>query len=188
MPVESTPSIGTAVTFGSFYAASMAAAPKPLDAPNRQGGGGNLGLRLSANPDASAAKLATQSSSGAGFIAADYARYAGKSVGSGQCVALVQATSPGVGLTRTWVCGAPVQGNTDLKPGTVIATFDSSDRYGNTLDGNSHAAIYLGQDERGIQVMDQWAGKTAAIRTIPWSNPSGIAANTGAAFHVVQSG
>ena len=81
-----------------------------------------------------------------------------------------------------------MQGNTDLKPGTVIATFDSSDRYGNTLDGNSHAAIYLGQDKHGIQVMDQWAGKTAAIRTIPWSNPSGIAANTGAAFHVVQSG
>ena len=187
-PPSFAPSIGIAGTFGSFYAASMAAVPKPLDVRNGQSGGGSLGLSLPANPDANAARATTQANSGAGFIAADYARYVGRSVGSGQCVALVQATSPGIGPTRNWVCGAPVQGNTDLQPGTAIATFDGSDRYGNNLDGSSHAAIYLGQNERGIQVMDQWAGNTAAVRTIPWSNPSGIAANTGTAFHVVQSG
>ena len=181
-------SIGIAGTFSSFYAASMAATPGLLNVQNGQSGGGGVGLRLPAKPDANAARAATQAHSGAGFIAADYVRYIGRSVGSGQCVALVQATSPGIGPTRNWVSGAPVQGNADLRPGTAIATFDGSSRYGNNLDGSSHAAIYLGQNERGIQVMDQWAGNTAAVRTIPWSNPSGIAANTGAAFHVVQSG
>lgn len=180
--------IGIAGTFGSFYAAFMAATPGLPNVQNGQSGGGSTALKPPVNPDAGAARAATQAKSGAAFIAADYARYIGRSVGSGQCVALVQAASPGIGLTRNWVCGAPVQGNTDLRPGTVIATFDSSNRYGNNLDGSSHAAIYLGQNERGIQVMDQWAGSMAAARTIPWSNPSGIAANTGAAFHVVQSG
>ncbi len=79
-----------------------------------------------------------------------------------------------------------MQGNTNLKPGTVIATFNDSDRYANALDGSSHAAIYLGQNERGLQVVDQWAGSAAAVRTIPWSNPGGVAANTGGAFHVVS--
>ena len=186
-PTGSTPSNGAVGTFSSFYAASMAAVPKPLDVQNGQSGIGTLGPRLPAKSEAYAAKSVLQASSGVGFIAADYARYIGRSVGSGQCVALVQATSPDIGPTRTWVCGASVQGNTGLQPGTAIATFDSSNRYGNNLDGSSHAAIYLGQNERGIQVMDQWAGNTAAVRTIPWSNPSGIAANTGTAFHVVQS-
>ena len=119
-------------------------------------------------------------------MAADFARYLGRSAGSGQCVALVQAASPGIGPTRNWRCGPPVRGNTDLRPGTAIATFNAADRYANATDGSSHAAIYLGQNERGIQVMDQWAGSAAAVRTIPWSNPSGVAANTGTAFHVVQ--
>jgi hypothetical protein len=41
---------------------------------------------------------------------------------------------------------------------TVIATFDSNARYGNHLDGRSHAAIYPGQDLTGIRVLDQWNG------------------------------
>lgn len=138
---------------------------------------------MGTSSDRAAAKLGTPG----GFMAADFAQYLGRSTGSGQCVALVQAANPGIGLTRTWKCGPPVQGNTDLRPGTAIATFNSADRYANATDGSSHAAIYLGQNERGIQVMDQWAGSAAAVRTIPWNNPSGVAANTGTAFHVVQS-
>ena len=114
-----------------------------------------------------------------GFVAADFAQYLGRSTGSGQCVALVQAANPGIGPTRNWKCGSPVRGNTDLRPGTAIATFHGADR-------SSHAAIYLGQNERGIQVLDQWAGSAAAVRTIPWNNPGGVAANTGTAFHVVR--
>ena len=187
MPATFAPSVGTAGMSASFSAALAAATPQLVGVQGGQGSNASLGPRISANPDASAANSVTQPKSGAGFIAADYAQYVGRSVGSGQCVALVQASNPTIGLTRNWQCGVPVQGNTELRPGTIIATFDRSDRYANALDGSSHAAIYLGQNDRGIQVLDQWAGNTAAARTIPWTNPSGVAANTGTAFHVVQS-
>ena len=91
---------------------------------------------------------------GAGTMAHGYTQYEGQSVGSGECVALVQATSS-VGHTSTWVPGEQVQGATDLVPGTVIATFGENGTYTNTY-GQSHAAIYLGQNDQGIQVMDQF--------------------------------
>ena len=108
-------------------------------------------------------------------------RFLGRSTGSGQCVALAQAVQPGIGPTRSGACGEKVQGNTSLQPGTVIATFNKANRYANALDGSSHAAVYLGQNAKGVQVLDQWAGSTAAVRTIPWNNPGGAAANTGSA-------
>ncbi len=92
---------------------------------------------------------------------------------------------PAVGLTRTWAQAAQVQGNTQIQPGTAIATFDANGRYANATDGSSHAAIYLGQNAQGIQVLDQWAGSPASYRTIRWSSVSGTAANTGSAFYVV---
>ncbi len=175
----------TAGSFAAFSAASMAAMPRPLglqDAPRNLA---SYGPRT--GDGSSPGKAAIDAVSGGQPIATDYARYIGRSAGSGQCVALVQAANPSIGLTRTWKSGAAVRGNTGLVPGTAIATFDGSARYANALDGSSHAAIYLGQNERGIQVMDQWAGSAAAVRTIPWTNPSGKAANTGSAFHVVQT-
>ena len=187
MPAALAPFAGTAGMAGSFSAALATAMPQHVGVQGMQNGNASFGPRLSADPEASAAKAMAQAKSGASFIAADYARYIGRSVGSGQCVALVQAANPSIGPTRNWQSGVPVQGNTELRSGTIIATFDSSDRYANALDGRSHAAIYLGQNERGIQVMDQWAGNTATARTIPWTNPSGVVANTGTAFRVVQS-
>jgi hypothetical protein len=128
------------------------------------------------------------SGAGGGIVAAAYRHYIGRVAGSGQCVALVYAATPGIGSTTCWACGEPVQGNTSLQPGTVIATFDRCGRYANATDGSSHAAIYLGQDERGIQVLDQWSGSPAAVRTIRWNNPGGTPANTGTAFRVVRAG
>ncbi len=119
---------------------------------------------------------------------ADLTGYVGRSVGSGQCVALVRAAQPALGPSSTWSAGAPVQGNATLQPGTPIATFDPSSRYANNTDGSSHAAIYLGQDSKGVQVLDQWLGSAAAVRTIPWTNPGATAANTGSAFRVVRPG
>lgn len=118
-------------------------------------------------------------------VATAWTQYVGQHVGDGECVALVQRADPAVGLTRTWAPGNQVQGNTELMPGTTIATFGESGRYENRRDGSSHAAIYLGQNAQGIQVMDQWANYAASYRTIPWTNPSGKAANTGSAFRVV---
>ena len=97
------------------------------------------------------------------------------------------AVEPSLGPTATWTAGAPVQGNTALRVGTVIATFNSAGQYANATDGSSHAAIYLGQDSSGLHVLDQWAGKDASVRTIPWSHPGAAAANTGATYRVVET-
>ena len=121
---------------------------------------------------------------GGGTVATSWDQYAGQVVGSGECVALVQVANSAVGLTRTWAQGSQVQGNSELRPGTTIATFDGNGRYANLRDGSSHAAIYLGQNAEGIQVLDQWAGSPAAYRTIRWSSTTG-AANTGSRFYVV---
>ena len=123
-----------------------------------------------------------------GFVASNFSQYLGQSVGSGQCVALVQAADPSVGLTATWTQGAAVQGNTSLQPGTAIATFNANGQYANATDGSSHAAIYLGQNAQGIQVEDQWVGQPAHIHTISWTNlgNSTAAANNGSQYYVVS--
>lgn len=123
---------------------------------------------------------------GTGSVASSYSQYLGEAVGSGQCVALLQAADPGVGLTATWTPGAQVMGDTNLAPGTSIATFNSAGKYANATDGSSHAAIYLGQNSQGIQVMDQWLTQPASYRTIAWNNPGKTAANTGSQFYVVS--
>ena len=122
-----------------------------------------------------------------GFVATSYNQYINQAVGSGQCVALVQAADPAVGLTATWTQGAPVVGDTNLAPGTVIATFNANGQYANATDGSSHAAIYLGPAANGgIQVLDQWSGSPAAVRTINATSTTGLAANTAGAFYVVS--
>jgi hypothetical protein len=77
-------------------------------------------------------------------------------VGSHHCAILVQ-TYAGAPLAVTWRPGEKVAGNTSIHPGTAIATF-LEDRYPNQNKGN-HAAFYLGQDARGIWVVEQWKGK-----------------------------
>lgn len=121
----------------------------------------------------------------ASALSNDLSSYIGRSVGSGQCVALVKAANPTLGPASLWTSGAAVQGNTALTPGTPIATFSGTGQYANATDGSSHAAIYLGQNHQGMVVLDQWSGSQAAVRTIPWSNPGAVAANTGSAFRVV---
>jgi len=129
----------------------------------------------------------SSSGSGSGSVATNYSQYLNQYVGTGQCVALVQAADSSVGLTATWTQGSAVQGDTALQPGTVIATFGSNGTYTNSTDGSSHAAIYLGQNAQGIQVEDQWVGHPASIRTIAWtSTTSSSAANNGSAFYVVS--
>lgn len=74
-------------------------------------------------------------------------------VGNGQCVALVHAAivSP---PSSAWHRGEQVIGNAPIRPGTVIATFDANGRYGNHVDGTSHAAICLRQTSAGMVVID----------------------------------
>jgi hypothetical protein len=53
------------------------------------------------------------------------------------------------------VQGAAVQGNTSVTPGTIIATFGPDATYTGLQDGSAHAAIYLRQNDQGIQDEDQ---------------------------------
>ena len=75
-------------------------------------------------------------------------------VGTHQCVALVQAFAKAPS-TREWKQGRAVRGDLLLAKGTAIATFEDG-VYKSRPHGN-HAALYLGQDQGGIWVMDQWA-------------------------------
>jgi hypothetical protein len=114
-------------------------------------------------------------------------------VGSGECVALVQdARGARAPVTSKWNRGDPVQGEMELKPGTAIATFvkGSDGKY----HYSGHAAIYLGQDEKGIRVIDQWnnrdessgvikSQKPPSERVLPFGRP-GI--NGGDEYHVIQ--
>jgi hypothetical protein len=84
------------------------------------------------------------------YVADDPRQWIGKpSVGTGECVPLVQAATGAPDSTH-WRPGDLVKGNANIRPGTAIATFDRNGRY------VGHAAIYLGQDEHDIQVIDQW--------------------------------
>jgi hypothetical protein len=81
-------------------------------------------------------------------------------VGNGQCPVVVQVAT-GAPKVKFWRRGPLVKGNARIPEGTAIATFDDKGRYPNKSHGN-HAAIYLGQDAKGIRVLDQWLGKDVA--------------------------
>ena len=104
---------------------------------------------------------------GGGNVAQGWDAFVGQSVGSGQCVALVQAADPGVGLTRTWAQGAQVQGNTSLVPGTIIATFNAQ-RAIRERPGRQQPRRHLPRTERARHPGSGSVGRScpAAYRTI----------------------
>jgi len=124
------------------------------------------------------------------FIANDPERFLGQSVGTGHCVPYVQAAS-GAPLTRDWQRGALVKGG-NIPRGTAIATFDADGTYGNHLDGSSHAAILLREEEDGLRVLDQWRNpapqpdQVVHERLIRFRAGQGIAVNDGDKFFVVE--
>ena len=99
------------------------------------------------------------------YIATKPDFYLGRVVGSGQCVAYVQQACKAP-LTKKWKRGALVRGNKDIKPGTAIATFSKDGVYENKTTGESHAAIYLAQNDKGILVLDQWLKQPVHNRII----------------------
>lgn len=121
------------------------------------------------------------------YIATAPASYQGQVVGSGQCVAYVQQAS-GAPLTANWSQGDLVRGNPTIQPGTAIATFGPDGTYTNSTDGSSHAAIYMSQDDAGLQVWDQWTGQPVHQRTIRFQGgaPGVHPVNDGDAFYVID--
>ncbi len=127
------------------------------------------------------------------YVASKPDTYLGTSVGSGQCVPLVEAAT-GAPSDATWLKGEQVKAATDIAAGTAIATFDDNGRYGNHTNGSSHAAIYMGQTADGIEVIDQWShtenGKKkvqmAHRRLIRFKGGVGHKSDDGDAFYVVN--
>lgn len=121
------------------------------------------------------------------FKTADPHRSAGKVVGSGHCVALLQ-TELGVPLTATWRRGQQVRGGA-LERGTCIATFGPDGRYENDTRGASHAAYFLEETPDGILVVDQWVGKAGGVgeRLIRFKNGAGPAVDDADRYYCIEA-
>ncbi len=129
---------------------------------------------------------------------ADTKAFLGNLVGIGQCVSYVKAVTPGLAGIQTsrWKAGLQVKG-ANLQPGTAIMTSQPGGGYP-TGRSPKHAAIYLGQDEHGIRVLDQWAVKkdkngkilreaqVVHERVIRFTGRGGV--NDGDAYFVVKLG
>lgn len=118
------------------------------------------------------------------FVSTTHTRYYGRVVGTGHPVAFVRECS-GAPITTQWFRGDPVRGS-NLSPGTAIATFDPTGRYGNHMDGRSHAAILLADNDDGLLIADQWVGQPVKERVISYRNGSGDACNDGDRFYAIE--
>ncbi len=69
----------------------------------------------------------------------------------GQCVSFVTTVCAAIPVsTNSWKKGVLVKGNTRVRAGTAIASFDGNGKY------SGHAAIYESQTAAGLNVVDQW--------------------------------
>ncbi len=135
---------------------------------------------------------ATRRSGPPPYIATDPSSFLGKpSVGDGECVALVKQAANPMPATPAWVKGEQVMGSTSLPAGTIVATFNSNGKY------SGHTAIYMGQTDRGMTIIDQWNigyrvdgspedQHKPAERTLPWTSTKATPVNVGASYHVVR--
>jgi hypothetical protein len=87
----------------------------------------------------------------------------GTGVYKGECAAIAQFLVHGLGNAHVsqWRRGAKVKGQLSLRPGTVIAIFDSNGRYIGTTKhvhsgGVAHTALYVRQTAAGIEVVHQF--------------------------------
>jgi hypothetical protein len=117
------------------------------------------------------------------YVATNPSSFAGQVVGTGHCVPFVQAAAHAP-PTSSWTEGVVVRGAA-IATGTVIATFQEG-AYQNRLNGDSHAAIYVSQNEAGLLVWDQWKGQPVHQRTIRFKGGQGTPNNDGDAYHVVE--
>lgn len=104
--------------------------------------------------------------------------------GSGQCVAIAQSTLV-MPHTSWWREGAVVLGTSGITRGTVIATFING-RYRSLKHGN-HVAIYIGQGEGFIRVVEQWTGQPPQVRDIGLKPGMTDRSNNARAFSVVYT-
>jgi hypothetical protein len=110
--------------------------------------------------------------------------------GNTECVEFIKQ-SLNAPVTSVWYEGTKIKkidsGKLDtISKGTAIATFFGG-RYPQNGTTGKHAAIYLGQDAEGIQVLDQWNAQGRVLpRTIPWQPRRPGLSNDGNAFSVIE--
>ncbi|WP_337998186.1 BPSL0067 family protein [Oleispirillum naphthae] len=110
--------------------------------------------------------------------------------GNAECVEFIRQ-SLHAPHTSEWREGTKIRklapGEPDpIARGTAIATFVDGE-YPQTGNTGKHAAIYLGQNEDGIQVLDQWKSKgRVSERTIYWNSPKTTPSNDPQAFSVIE--
>lgn len=119
------------------------------------------------------------------WVATDPASYAGRVVGSGQCVSYVRKAAPGLPETTRWMQGPKARGSL-LEPGTIVATFTDG-RYSNANDGSSHAAVLMEEQPDGILVWDQWITHQVANRVIKFKSGVGLACDDGDRYYAVET-
>lgn len=104
-----------------------------------------------------------------------------------QCAALTKTLCPNLGMASGWSGGTLVKGS-NIATGTCIATANApGNKYckvyrmangnlgcGNPGGGITHTAVYISQNEEGIQVLDQYTDQPPQIRTIPWKGTNKI--------------
>ena len=96
---------------------------------------------------------------------------------------------PGLARYGRWREGTKIKkGVMGALPGTAIATFVNG-KYPQTGSTGKHAAVYMGQNDSGIQVLDQWAAQGMVLpRTIYWipRHPHPSPSNDPFAFSVIE--
>jgi len=106
----------------------------------------------------------------------------------GECVRLLQEIIHNMPVTAKWRAGAKVKGNLNIPKGTAIATFFNG-RYPSARHGN-HAALYVGQDEKGIWVIDQFNDERKKFQKInkrPLRFGAPYSSNNGDLFYVIET-
>ena len=105
--------------------------------------------------------------------------------GHAECVELVRQTLHAP-PTALWKEGKKVSSSdTTISKGTAIATFVNG-KYPQNRSTGMHAAIYVGQNAIGIQVLDQFRGQPIVKpRTIRWNGGPSLSRN-GSAFSVIE--
>lgn len=106
--------------------------------------------------------------------------------GNAECVEFIKQTL-NAPQTKLWREGKKVtRGDMTIPIGAAIATFVDG-KYPQEGTTGKHAAIYLGQNALGIQVLDQFRRQgVVKPRTIKWTPSSHNLSDDGNAFSIIE--